>query len=386
MRKLVLLTIGLVMMAGSGFSQKGKVASALTYLENNEVEKALEAILAAEQHEKSKDWYRTYYVKGRIMQVIAESKDEKIKGLAKNPALQAFESYEKAKSLDEKGKVGKTIELYLPMLAADFINKAVDEFQKQDFKNSYESFKYALKVQEDKVFGGTIDTTVVYNAGLAAYNGGMWDDAIEYFKKAIDLKYGAGTPFVLMKNAYLNKGDSAMALKTLQDGFDMYPTDQNIIVELINYYLLKAHDNEAALNYISMAKAKDPENASLYFAEGYAMDQLGKPDSAIMSYKKAIALDSTFTNAYFNLGALIFNQGVTQFDACADIMDNTEYQKCVEEADKKFAESLPYLEKAHELNPEEINVMETLKVLYYRLKMYDKRDEIDKKLEELKQK
>ncbi len=384
MRKLVLLFLSLMMMAGSGFAQKGKVASALTYLENNEIEKALQAILAAEQHEKSKDWYRTYYVKGRIMQAIAESKDEKVKGLAENPAVQAFESYEKAKKLDDKGKINKTIELYLPMLAADFINKAVDEFQKQDFKNSYTSFGYALKVQEDPVFGGTIDTTIVYNAGLAAYNGQMWDEAIEYFKKTIDLNYGQGTPFVLMKNAYLNKGDSAMAVKTLQEGFNKYPTDQNIIVELINYYLLNEHDNQAALDYIKLAKEKDPTNASIYFAEGYAMDQVGKKDSAILSYKKAIEYDPNFTNAYYNLGALIFNDGVADFDSCANIMDNTEYKKCVEEADKKFAESLPYLEKAHELNPKEVNTMETLKVLYYRLKMYDKREQIIKELDAAK--
>ncbi|NOY36714.1 MAG: tetratricopeptide repeat protein [Chlorobi bacterium] len=382
MRKLVILTLGFLMMAGTGFSQKGKVASALTYLENNEVEKALQAITAAEQNEKTKDWYRTYYVKGRILQAIAESKDEKIKGLAENPALGAFENYNKATKLDEKGKIAKTIELNLPMLAADFINKAVEEFQAQDFVNSMKSFEYALEVQKDPVFGDVIDTTIVYNAGLAAYNGKLWDDAIKYFKKTIDLDYGSGALYVLLKNCYMQKGDSATALKVLQDGFNKYPSDQNVIVELINFYLLGTHDNQAALNYIKLAKDKDPTNASIYFAEGFAMDQVGKTDSAIISYQKAIELDSTLFNAYYNLGALIFNNGVAAFDSCANVMDNTQYKKCIDEADKSFARSLPYLEKAHELNPKETNTMETLKVLYYRLKMFDKRDKLIKEMEE----
>ena len=37
-------------------------------------------------------------------------------------------------------------------------------------------------------------------------------------------------------------------------------------------------------------------------------------------------------------------------------------------------------EKGHEVNPEDVSSMETLKILYYRLKMMDKHNEMDEKL------
>jgi len=106
-------------------------------------------------------------------------------------------------------------------------------------------------------------------------------------------------------------------------------------------------------------------------------------DRAIESYKKAIELDDTNFNSYYNLGALYFNQGVNMANKALEIKDPDEYSAAVAKADEKFRESLPWLEKAHELNPDDVSTMETLKMLYYRLKMMDKHAEISEKLENL---
>ncbi len=384
MKKLGMILIGALLLSSITYAQKGKVTAALTYLDNGELEKALQTIQIAEKNEKTANWYKTYYAKGRILQAIAESKDPKIQKLVENPLQKAYESYQKAMKLDEKGKIAKTIEIYLPMLNNDFINQGVKAFQDQRFEDAMKDFEYALKVGQDKVFGGVVDTSLIYNAGLAAYNGKLWDKCVEHISKAIQMNYGGSAAYVLLKNAYLEKGDTLAAKKTLQEGFDKYPTDKTIIFELINYYLLIEKDSQAALDYIKKGLEKDPENSSLYFAEGLALDKLGKHDAAIKAYKESIARDSTALNSYYNLGALIFNDGVSMFNECNKIMDNDKFKACVVKADEKFKESLPYLEKAHELDPKEINTMETLKVLYYRLHMYDKRDKIVKELEAAK--
>ncbi len=384
MKKLGLLLIGALLLSTLTYAQKGKVAAALTYLDNGELEKALQTVEIAEKNPKTANWYKTYYAKGRVLQAIAESKDPKVKKLVENPLVKAYENYQKAIKLDEKHKIAKTIEIYLPMLNNDFINMGVKAFQDQKFEDAMNAFEYALKVGEDKVFGGVVDTSLIYNAGLAAYNGKLWDKSIQHISKAIDMNYGGSAAYILLKNAYMEKGDTLAAKKTLQEGFDKYPTDKNIIFELINYYLLIENDSQAALDYIRKGLEKDPENASLYFAEGLALDKIGKHQEAIKAYKESISRDSTFLNSYYNLGALIFNDGVNMFNECNKIMDNDKFKACVAQADEKFKESLPYLERAHELDPKEINTMETLKVLYYRLHMYDKRDQIVKELEAAK--
>ncbi len=384
MRKVTTILVALLFSITAVQAQKGKVTAALTYLENGEIEKAWQTIQVAEQNEKTKNYYKTYYVKGRILQKIAESKDPKVKTLVDEPLKKAWESYQKAIQLDEKGKVHKSIEIYLPMLNADFINKAVEEFKNKEYKAAMEYFDLALQVGKDPVFNGAIDTSIIYNAGLSAYNGKIWNKAIEYLTKAKDMGYGGGAIYVLLKNAYLEKGDTLTGLKILKEGFQKMPTEKSIIFELINYYLLVEDNSQAAIDYINKALEQDPDNASLYFAKGLALDKIGKHDEAIAAYKLSIEKDPNYLNAYYNLGALIFNDGVTMFNKCNEIMDNEKYKECVKQADEKFKESLPYLEKAHELDPKEINTLETLKVLYYRLHMYDKRDEIVKQLEEVK--
>ncbi|HHJ10551.1 MAG TPA: tetratricopeptide repeat protein [Bacteroidetes bacterium] len=384
MKKFGLILIGAMLLSTLVYAQKGKVASALTYLENGEIEKAWQTIKIAEKNPKTANWYKTFYVKGRILQAITESKDSKVNQLVENSLVKAYESYQKAIKLDEKGKISKTIEIYLPMLNNDFIQMGVKSFKDQKFEDAMKAFEYALKVGQDKVFGGVVDTSLIYNAGLAAYNGKLWDKAVEHLSKAIQMNYGGSSAYILLKNAYLEKGDTLSAKKTLQLGFDKYPTERNIIFELINYYLLIENDSKAALDYIRKGLEKDPENASLYFAEGLALDKIGKHQEAIQAYKESIARDSTFLNSYYNLGALIFNDGVNMFNECNKIMDNEKFKACVAKADEKFKESLPYLERAHKLDPKEINTMETLKVLYYRLHMYDKRDQIVKELEAVK--
>ncbi len=384
MRKVTLILVGLLFAGSVALAQKGKVTSALTYLDNGEIEKAWQAIQAAEQNPKTANYFKTYYAKGRILQRIGESKDPKIRNMVDEPLKKAWENYQKAIQLDEKKKIHKSIEIYLPMLNADFINAAVEEFKKKEFKSAMEYFDYALKVGEDPVFNGIVDTSIIYNAGLSAYNGKIWNKAIEYLTQAKDLDYGGGAAYVLLKNAYLEKGDTLTGLKVLQEGFEKYPTEKTIIFELINYYLLVEDNSQAAIDYINKAMQQDPENASLYFAKGLALDKLGKHEEAIEAYKQSIEKDPTYLNAYYNLGALIFNDGVTMFNKCNEIMDNEKFKECVKQADEKFKESLPYLEKAHELDPKEINTLETLKVLYYRLHMYDKRDKIVKELDEVK--
>ncbi len=283
----------------------------------------------------------------------------------------AFETLTISDELDGKNPITA---MYLGLIYKD----------KKDYKSAMEYFELALEVGNDPVFNGVVDTSIIYNAGLSAYNGKLWNKAIEYLGKAKDMGYGGGATYVLLKNAYLEKGDTLTGLKVLQEGFHKNPTDKTIIFELINYYLLVEDNSQAAIDYINKALEQDTSNASLYFAKGLALDKLGKHDEAIQAYKLSIAKDPNYLNAYYNLGAMIFNDGVTKFNKCNEIMDNEKFKECVAEADKIFKESLPYLEKAHELDPKEINTLETLKVLYYRLHMYDKRDQIVKELEAIK--
>ena len=64
-------------------------------------------------------------------------------------------------------------------------------------------------------------------------------------------------------------------------------------------------------------------------------------------------------------------------NAANDIKDNRKYEIAKKEANETFYKSLPYMEKAHEMKPDDRMVLETLKNLYYRFEMNDKYEEVN---------
>ncbi len=382
MKRLSIVFLLIVAMTGS-YAQKGKVTSALNYITINKYEDALKAIEAAENHEKSTGWFRTYYAKGRVMQAIAESGDQALIEKVGNPLKQAYDNYMKAIDMDPKKKIGREIDLYVASLTNDFINQGIEHFNTNSYTEAYESFKHAVKLGEMPVFKGAIDTSIIYNAGLAAYNGKLYDESIQYFDKVALMGYEDVMPFILIKNAYLAKGDSAMALRKIQEGFEKYPDNQNIMIELINFYLLSGKDDEA-LKYLDLAIERDPTNGSFYYARGVVFDRRGMFNEAVELYTKALELNPDDFNTNFNMGVIQYNKGVKMANDANEIMDNNEYLKAKALADEQFKKALPYLEKANQIEPSETSTMETLKTLYWRLQMTTEYDEIVKKLEDVK--
>jgi len=70
-------------------------------------------------------------------------------------------------------------------------------------------------------------------------------------------------------------------------------------------------------------------------------------------------------------------------EAANEIMDPTEYNKAFEEAKEVFAQALPYMERARELQPDDMDTLTSLKELYYRLQMTEKYEEIVAKINEI---
>ena len=68
-----------------------------------------------------------------------------------------------------------------------------------------------------------------------------------------------------------------------------------------------------------------------------------------------------------------------------DMTDNRSYEKARKQAEDTFRQSLPFMEKAHELRPDDLMVLETLKNLYYRFEMTEEYNAVDAKLKALKE-
>lgn len=390
--KRIIIFLAFVFAVSGAFAQKGKVTSAQNLKDTGKLDKALETIESAinssnPKAEKSIPWPKTWEVRGEIYQAIFQSKDANFSKLNDDPLTVSLDSYKKALELDEKNKFGKSIKIKLTLLTNDLTNQAVQAFQDEDYNKALQSFEQIIDIQEIDLIQqdspGAIDTVILFNAGLAAYNAENYDKAIKYYSEVAKYGYNGARTYSLIANSYQLNKDTIGALEALKKGFETYPEDNGVLTSLIQIYL-DVNRTDEAMKYLEMAIAQDPKNTTYYFAQGSLYEKLKDEANAIKVYTKALDIDSEFFNANYNLGALYYNKGVKQIDIANGIPanENTKYEAELKKADVWFEKALPFMEKCDTLQPNDNMTLESLKNLYYRLK---KMDEYNVTLEKLGQ-
>jgi tetratricopeptide (TPR) repeat protein len=391
MKKFILLIAAICISFGA-MSQKGKVSSALSYIDQGVLDKAKDALDQAFVDEKSKDWFNTYFAKGKLCQASYKSDNPKFQAFYTDPLAEAYSAYEKAIELDPKGSVKKKIitNLIYNSLAADLFNQGSKRFEAKDYPGALKSFETQILITESDKYAGVVDTGMYYNAGLAAVNSNKYNEAIKYFEKCAEMKYLAITPYYQIYQSYLGLGDTVKAESVLMNLKNIFPDDKTITLQLIDLYI-KSNKNDEALKYIKMAKENEPTNYSLFFAAGIIYLNQNKYDDAISELTKSIEIKPDLFDTQYGLGAAYINKAAEMFKAANEIMDVKKYSDAVDVANGVYANALPYMEKAVELKPDDVYALGSLQELYYRLKAKDpslapKYDAIKARLDAIKNK
>lgn len=117
---------------------------------------------------------------------------------------------------------------------------------------------------------------------------------------------------------------------------------------------------------LDKAIGRDSTNAEYVDLKGQLVERMYGVDQALPYYKQAVKLNPEFARAQFNLGNSIYKQAISAGD------------KDTRLSIKLYKESLPYLEKAYQLNPDDSDVKKILSRIYYVIGS-KKFDEIEKK-------
>jgi tetratricopeptide (TPR) repeat protein len=264
-----------------------------------------------------------------------------------------------------------------------FITEGTSNYTKKNYLESAEHFETAIEIGEHPLVN-YVDTVVIYYAGLSAQVGGDNEKAIKLYKKALEYNYGTdGNIYYNIFEAYSQLGKAEEGVEYLKEGFVKYPKNQAVLYGLINYYIAQGDDPELVLEYIHQAMETDPNEPSLHFAEGTLYDKLDNTDKAMSSYIKAIELNPEFFDAQYNLAALYFNQGVKMLEEANQVpaREVEKYDEIMAKANAEFKKSIKPMEKAYELNPSSVEVVETLRNLYFRFR--DENEAYQKKYEEM---
>lgn len=386
MRKFSFLMI-LFFCATMSYAQKGKVMQATSYFTSGKLDEAKKLIDEAMKHEACADYDKGYFTKGQIYQGIFESPLKDYKKLDPNALDVAWEAYQKVIELDVKKKFTKKLETQYKNLIIDYTNQAVEYYNRDDFKNALVAFKKVLEIENSPIVTqgnpAAIDTAVIFNAGVSAQRAGEFADAETFYKDALKYNYEPARTYAMLANVLKEQGKEEEAIQYLHKGYELYPDNSYMLVELINYYLLGGQPEKAEV-YLDAAIKQDPKNASFYRAKGTLYEKMEQPAKAEEMYVEALQIDPKDFLAQYNLGNIKLTEVINLHKKVQDIIDADEYNKGMVKVYEGYAAVIPYFEKALELNPNEKNTITTLKELYFKLR--NEKPEYMSKYEEVKAK
>jgi tetratricopeptide (TPR) repeat protein len=370
MKKLILTVAALVLVTVM-LGQTNKRTSAYNYNNYGKLDLAKQAIDEAVQNEKTIMDAKTWFYRGNIYYNIAVSVDSNYRKLDPDPFGVALASYQKAKELDTKGEFKQTIDQNIIAISQGHFNMGVFYYNEEDYKEAAISFEKAYEVSK---IAGTLDTTALFNAAIAARDGHDRPLAKSYYLEIIKMDVSNPVVYDSLANIYKSEGDTALALQTIQDGRKIFTDDLNLVIAETNIYL-QTDQQDKALNNLETAAKLDPTNPTIFWASGTIYDQMGNTAKAIEAYETAIKLKPDYFVAYFNLGILFFNQATDIMSKANDLPYDTPeavYNAEKEKAHEQYRKAMPYLEKAHELDAGDPDAINSLRALYAVLQLNDK--------------
>ena len=418
--KYVLLASAFVL-SMSTYAQKDQIKAAEKALKNGNAAEALislsqaEPLLAAATPVEKAQYH---FVKGNAALDLANKNVD----VSANMIL-AANSYKQVVEIEKtagKAKFSDQATAALATVKGNLINKAVEAGNQKNYKEGAQFLFAAYEI--DKT-----DVEKLYFAASYAVNGQEYDTALAYYNELKRLNFsGEGTAYYA-KNV-LNEQEEFFASKEDRDSkvkLKLYtdpreeaiPSKRGEIYKNIALILLQNNQTEEANTALAEARVANPDDTSLTLAEAdiylklqdfvtykklisevlaknpndadlvYNLGVISSkndPAAAEQYYKRAIEIKPDYINAYLNLAILILDGEKKLVDDMNKLgtseKDMKKYEVLKKQRDGLFMSSIPYLEKAYELNPANEDVATTLLNVYSALEMMDKKKALKAKM------
>jgi len=264
--------------------------------------------------------------------------------------------------------------------------------EQKDFAGAYQAFKLHVSIPDLPMMSDpklqkemprdTTYTQYKYYAAIFAVQSGLHEDAIVLLEELKDGEYEAISVNQFLYQEYVELKDTAKFVATLQAAIERFPGEPWFLQNLINYYIFSGQE-QVAVDYLARAIEREPNVAQYHHIKGNLDENLGNYDAALVDFDNALRCDPKLADAMAGKGRVYYNQAVKLNEAAALISDNKEYKKALDEMNEVFRKSLPFFEKAHEMDPADRTYMQVLKGLYYRFHMDKEYDAISEQLNNL---
>ena len=232
----------------------------------------------------------------------------------------------------------------------------------------YSSLPYSGLAERSKfVVADTILGMTAYYQGIALWQAGNVNDAVGAFANARKLGYKHKEAYDYALSCAAQAKDNVAIVAIAEEAYKEFGgKDIQYLNVLINDKLSKEEFDDAE-TLINDALKVDANNAELLNLKGLIVENKGNEDAALDEFKKAIEIDTTLAQGYFNAGRIVMKKVVAQQKAM-ETMNRSDYAKAKEEVlIPLLKEALPYMERAYQLDDTNANAKRILSNIYYQL-------------------
>jgi len=413
MKSKYVLLASAFLISGVAFAQKDELKAAEKALKAGNPSEAKVALESAESLIANADASQKaqfYFLKGNTYLALADKKVDAGKNLVN--AAKSYNELLATENASKKSKYSKEAEVSLTRVKGELVNSAIADNAEKKYKEGAEKL-YQTYLLDKK------DTIYLYYAASSAVNGLDYDKALGYYDELKKLNYsGKATIYTaksklndevqnfstaserdkmvkmgthdspktenepskrgeIYKNIaliYNSKGDVDAAKKAVADARVANPDDTSLILTEADLYL-KSNDLVNYKRIISQVVEKTPNDPNMFYNLGVISAQANENVEAEKYYKKAIELDPNYINAYLNLAVLKLSADdalVKEMNSLGQsAKENKRYDELKAKRQGIFKSTLPYLEKANQLDPKNQDVYKTLLNVYNYLEMMD---------------
>jgi tetratricopeptide (TPR) repeat protein len=170
----------------------------------------------------------------------------------------------------------------------------------------------------------------------------------------------------------VEKGKTEEAKKAISEARLANPEDTSLTLTEANLYL-ETKDFDMYKKLIAEVLEKNPNDVELIFNLGVLSANAKNTADAEKYYKRVIEINPKYINAYINLAAMKLENEKVIIDEMNKLGTSTKDMKRYDDLKKKredlFKATIPYLEKAVELDSKNTDVFKTLLGVYNALEM-----------------
>ena len=341
-------------------------------------------------------WFTAYIKDGKI---ATWSQTQWVIEDAPAKAIEAYnKAYEMAPKTADKVKEGlKQISDFCSQVG----NTGIDT---GNYADAADAYALAFEAQSSPAHGNP-EPALLYYAGYlrtvdGAANPASYVIGADYLNKALDLGYNdeEGNIYYYLFHCYYGQkdADKANVLKAkdaLVAGIKKFPKNERILDGLVQLYTNpedSVGDPADLVALIDAAIESNPENVDLWFGRGRIFFALKQYDESIASFQKVVELKPELFEGNYYLGVFY----TIKADEMNKVMNEkqyssqTAYDTDLKEVNAVYMDAVPWFEKAYELKKDDVNTLDFLKSICFRLRdeegMMDKYNKYNTLLKEAK--